>query len=331
MSEGRKRALEEDESDEEYQEPRGRKRTTAPAAQRKPRGRVVSREEDETNASEQLDADSDSPESLNKTPSPSLGKSSIDSSGKNGDEANADLEINRDTAQVLDQGVEEAQAEPTHSPQELSDQESHLPANENVETTQNMDLLSNPEPVLESERSDAEAQSDVVLHEEGVSANEAKDGEFEPHSSRESDLEQELQSEPSSDSNAEAKHSTRAERKDNLHHISDPKDKKRASSATAPQDDDSDQEVERIPDLRVARPEMPSIDDYLPIPFPHKYTSQEPPAPPDPSKVTVMEWIREQQTYLLDTMRDRIEQRLASIRRRNLQERKRLEKKLRSQ
>ena len=95
--------------------------------------------------------------------------------------------------------------------------------------------------------------------------------------------------------------------------------------------DDSDEEVEQMPDLRVAHPDMPLIDDYLPIPFPHKHTSHEPPQPPNPDKVTVVEWIRAQQTYLLDTMRERVEQRLASIRARNLQERKRLEKKLRSQ
>ncbi|WFC96282.1 hypothetical protein MBRA1_002939 [Malassezia brasiliensis] len=108
------------------------------------------------------------------------------------------------------------------------------------------------------------------------------------------------------------------------------KAKARAPSPPAA-DDDSDKEVEQMSDLRVAHPDMPRIDDYLPIPFPHKHTSHEPPQPPNPDKVTVVEWIRAQQTYLLDTMRERVEQRLASIRARNLQERKRLEKKLRSQ
>lgn len=108
------------------------------------------------------------------------------------------------------------------------------------------------------------------------------------------------------------------------------KAKARAPSPPAA-DEDSDKEVEQMPDLRVAHPDMPLIDDYLPIPFPHKHTSHEPPQPPNPDKVTVVEWIRAQQTYLLDTMRERVEQRLASIRARNLQERKRLEKKLRSQ
>lgn len=83
--------------------------------------------------------------------------------------------------------------------------------------------------------------------------------------------------------------------------------------------------------FRSAPPSLPLIDDYLPIPFPHKHTSQSPPGTPDPSKITVLEWIREQQTYLLEAMEERLEQRLATVRQRNLQERKRLEKGLRSQ
>ena len=54
------------------------------------------------------------------------------------------------------------------------------------------------------------------------------------------------------------------------------------------------------------------------------------PPMPDPRKVSVLEWITQQQNYLLDTMRERIEQSLANMRRRNADERKRLEKTMRS-
>lgn len=113
-----------------------------------------------------------------------------------------------------------------------------------------------------------------------------------------------------------------------------PQASKRKSTAPPSPDnhvDHSDEEVEHMPDLRTAQPPIPHIDDYLPYPFPHKIGGRDPPLPPNPRRVTVMEWIREQQTYLLDTMRERMDQRLASVRQRNLQERKRLEKKLRSQ
>jgi len=75
---------------------------------------------------------------------------------------------------------------------------------------------------------------------------------------------------------------------------------------------------------------IPDIQDYLPYPFPHRHSSIDPPAVPDPHKMTVLEWITQQQNYLLDTMKERIERRLASMRQRNLEERKRLEKTLRS-
>lgn len=76
---------------------------------------------------------------------------------------------------------------------------------------------------------------------------------------------------------------------------------------------------------------LPHIRDYLPIPFPHRH-SQVPMPPPvsDPRKVTVVEWIQQQQNYLLDTMRERTEQQLTTMRQRNAEERKRLEKTLRS-
>lgn len=75
---------------------------------------------------------------------------------------------------------------------------------------------------------------------------------------------------------------------------------------------------------------FPHIQDYLPYPFPHRHSSIDPPPMPDPHKVTVLEWITQQQNYLLDTMKERIERRLASMRQRNTEERKRLEKTLRS-
>ena len=76
---------------------------------------------------------------------------------------------------------------------------------------------------------------------------------------------------------------------------------------------------------------LPHIRDYLPIPFPHRH-SQVPMPPPvsDPRKVTVVEWIQEQQRYLLDTMRERTEQQLTTMRQRNAEVRKTLEKMLRS-
>lgn len=76
---------------------------------------------------------------------------------------------------------------------------------------------------------------------------------------------------------------------------------------------------------------LPHIRDYLPIPFPHRH-SQVPMPPPvtDPRQVTVVEWIQEQQRYLLDTMRERTEQQLTAMRQRNAEVRKTLEKMLRS-
>ena len=76
---------------------------------------------------------------------------------------------------------------------------------------------------------------------------------------------------------------------------------------------------------------LPHIRDYLPIPFPHRH-SQVPMPPPvtDPRQVTVVEWIQEQQRYLLDTMRERTEQQLTTMRQRNAEVRKTLEKMLRS-
>ena len=50
----------------------------------------------------------------------------------------------------------------------------------------------------------------------------------------------------------------------------------------------------------------------------------------DPRQVTVVEWIQEQQRYLLDTMRERTEQQLTAMRQRNAEVRKTLEKMLRS-
>lgn len=75
---------------------------------------------------------------------------------------------------------------------------------------------------------------------------------------------------------------------------------------------------------------LPRIEEYLPIPFPHRHSSIDVPPMPDPHQVTVLEWVTQQQTYLLDTMRERIEQRLASMRQKNAEERKKLEKTLRS-
>ncbi|WFD28790.1 hypothetical protein MNAN1_003805 [Malassezia nana] len=74
---------------------------------------------------------------------------------------------------------------------------------------------------------------------------------------------------------------------------------------------------------------FPNIQDYLPYPFPHRHSSIDPPPLPNPHKVTVLEWITQQQNYLLDTMKERIEQRLTSMRQRNIEERKRIEKTLR--
>ncbi|WFD01172.1 hypothetical protein MYAM1_003933 [Malassezia yamatoensis] len=95
--------------------------------------------------------------------------------------------------------------------------------------------------------------------------------------------------------------------------------------------DDSDQELEHMPELRVVAPSMPSIEDYLPMPFPHKRSHRNAPPAPDPNRVTVVDWIGEQQSFLLDTMRERVDERLTLIRKRNAEERQRLEKKLRSQ
>ena len=81
----------------------------------------------------------------------------------------------------------------------------------------------------------------------------------------------------------------------------------------------------------VPLPSFPRIQDYLPIPFPHKHTATPVPPVPDPSRVTVLEWIIQQQDYLLNTMRERVEQRLITVRQRNAEERRRLEKSLRSQ
>ena len=79
-----------------------------------------------------------------------------------------------------------------------------------------------------------------------------------------------------------------------------------------------------------SNPSLPNLQDFLPIPFPHRQSQVPMPPMPDPRKVSVLEWITQQQNYLLDTMRERIEQRLANMRRRNADERKRLEKTMRS-
>lgn len=75
---------------------------------------------------------------------------------------------------------------------------------------------------------------------------------------------------------------------------------------------------------------LPNLEDFLPVPFPHRRSDVEMPPMPDPRRVTVLEWITQQQDYLLDTMRERIETRLASLQQRNAEERVRLEKTLRS-
>ena len=79
-----------------------------------------------------------------------------------------------------------------------------------------------------------------------------------------------------------------------------------------------------------SNPSLPDLQDFLPIPFPHRQSQVPMPPMPDPRKVSVLEWITQQQNYLLDTMRERIEQSLANMRRRNADERKRLEKTMRS-
>jgi len=101
---------------------------------------------------------------------------------------------------------------------------------------------------------------------------------------------------------------------------------------------DMDNDEAQVESLVTSAPEpptssfssFPNIQEYLPYPFPHRHSSIDPPPIPDPHKVTVLEWITQQQNYLLDTMKERIEHRLASMRQRNTEERKRLEKTLRS-
>ncbi|CCV00175.1 unnamed protein product [Malassezia sympodialis ATCC 42132] len=110
--------------------------------------------------------------------------------------------------------------------------------------------------------------------------------------------------------------------------------KKRKTSAK-PDIDEDEAQVESLVPSATEPPtssfsSIPDIQDYLPYPFPHRHSSIDPPAVPDPHKMTVLEWITQQQNYLLDTMKERIERRLASMRQRNLEERKRLEKTLRS-
>ncbi|WFD21325.1 hypothetical protein MCAP1_003586 [Malassezia caprae] len=101
---------------------------------------------------------------------------------------------------------------------------------------------------------------------------------------------------------------------------------------------DMDDDEAQVESLVASAPEpsardissFPNIQEYLPYPFPHRHSSIDPPLLPDPHKITVLEWITQQQNYLLDTMKERIERRLASMRQRNTEERKRLEKTLRS-
>ena len=78
-------------------------------------------------------------------------------------------------------------------------------------------------------------------------------------------------------------------------------------------------------------PGHPALSMYLPVPFPHKTSKTAPPPVPDPTKVTVQEWMQQQQAYLLDTMQERINERLVALRARNIEERGRLERKLRAQ
>lgn len=107
----------------------------------------------------------------------------------------------------------------------------------------------------------------------------------------------------------------------------------RRTPSVGPESDD-EATVERMVTSSAPDPmglSLPHIRDYLPIPFPHRH-SQVPMPPPvsDARKVTVLEWIQQQQNYLLDTMRERTEQQLTAVRQRNSEERKRLEKTLRS-
>ncbi|PKI82697.1 hypothetical protein MVES1_003987 [Malassezia vespertilionis] len=100
--------------------------------------------------------------------------------------------------------------------------------------------------------------------------------------------------------------------------------------------EEDDLEVESIIHSEKSEPtpktaQLPSVADFLPLPFPHLLSTDRPPPPvADPSKITVMEWAVQQQTYLLDIMRERIEARLSTVHKRNLEERRKLEKKLRA-
>lgn len=102
---------------------------------------------------------------------------------------------------------------------------------------------------------------------------------------------------------------------------------KRLRNAT---EEDSDEAVEEALLGEAHQHSSPQVDDYLPIPFPHKTSETEKPDIPDPRSKTVLEWIKEQQDYLLSTMRERIEARISGMRQRNTEQRARLEKKLRS-
>lgn len=95
-------------------------------------------------------------------------------------------------------------------------------------------------------------------------------------------------------------------------------------------EEDSDEAVEEELLGEPPQHSSPQVDDYLPIPFPHKTSETEKPGIPEPRSKTVLEWIKEQQDYLLSTMRERIEARISGMRQRNTEQRARLEKKLRS-
>lgn len=91
--------------------------------------------------------------------------------------------------------------------------------------------------------------------------------------------------------------------------------------------DESDEAVEEV--LGNAQ-SSPQLDEYLPVPFPHKSSETTKPDIPEPNSVTVLDWIKQQQAYLLAAMRERIDSRLSNMRNRNNEQRARLEKKLRS-
>lgn len=114
--------------------------------------------------------------------------------------------------------------------------------------------------------------------------------------------------------------------KHDIEHTPAAEPKRRRNTA----EEDSDEAVEEALLGEAPQHSLPQVDDYLPIPFPHKTSETEKPDIPDARSKTVLEWIKEQQDYLLSTMRERISARISGMRQRNAEQRARLEKKLRS-